>query len=331
MKDGLLTISEVSGGFGISTRMLRYYENENLLESQRIEGYAYRVYDEAAVLRLQQILILRKLRIPVRQIKLVLDNPVASAALEVFAQNIREIESEMHALDIIRDILTQLMEVLEREADVHLPSLLTGHASLTEALPLLTIATTNLKEGKLMSELNQAENTLGKLKDVRIVYHPPATVVSSRYVGVEPEDHAGKIMDDFIREIKLWEIYPQMRSYGFNSPNPTDDSGSYGYEFWVTIPEDLEVPAPLEKKTFPGGTFATHAIKMGDFQEWEWLDKWVMESGKTGDYEHDPSQSQGPANMFGSMEEHLNYIEHVQNGTGAAQLDLMIRVKKKDA
>ena len=50
----LQTISQVSKTYGVSVRMLRYYEEEGLIESKRKEGYAYRAYDEAAIKRLQQ-------------------------------------------------------------------------------------------------------------------------------------------------------------------------------------------------------------------------------------------------------------------------------------
>lgn len=43
------TISQVSRGFNVSTRTLRYYEELGLLKSARRENYAYRVYDEEAV------------------------------------------------------------------------------------------------------------------------------------------------------------------------------------------------------------------------------------------------------------------------------------------
>ena len=59
----LVTISELSRQMNISTRALRYYEQVGLIESVKKDGYAYRTYDEATVVRLQQILVLRKLRI----------------------------------------------------------------------------------------------------------------------------------------------------------------------------------------------------------------------------------------------------------------------------
>ena len=58
----MLTVSTVSKNLGISSRMLRYYEQIGLIESRRMNDYAYRVYDENAIRKLRQIIILRKLR-----------------------------------------------------------------------------------------------------------------------------------------------------------------------------------------------------------------------------------------------------------------------------
>lgn len=61
-----MTISEVSKSFNVSTRILRNYEKIGLLPSQHKEDYSYRIYNEDAVRRLQHIIILRKLRIPLK-------------------------------------------------------------------------------------------------------------------------------------------------------------------------------------------------------------------------------------------------------------------------
>lgn len=70
----MLTISTVSKELGITTRMLRYYEQIGLIDSFRKDDYAYRVYDETALKQLKQIIILCKLRIPVKQISDILKN-----------------------------------------------------------------------------------------------------------------------------------------------------------------------------------------------------------------------------------------------------------------
>lgn len=67
-----LTISQVSKIYDIMPRMLRRYEKLGLIQPLRKEDYAYRLYDENAVRRLQQIIILRKLSIPLKQIALIL-------------------------------------------------------------------------------------------------------------------------------------------------------------------------------------------------------------------------------------------------------------------
>ena len=77
----LQTITQVTRTFGVSTRMLRYYEQIGLIESRRIEGYAYRAYDAAALRRLSQILVLRRLRIPLKQMKQLFADENASLSL----------------------------------------------------------------------------------------------------------------------------------------------------------------------------------------------------------------------------------------------------------
>ena len=69
-----LTISQVSKSFGVTPRMLRHYEKMGLITPTYMEDYAYRTYDENAVRRLQQIVILRKLRISLKDISVILDD-----------------------------------------------------------------------------------------------------------------------------------------------------------------------------------------------------------------------------------------------------------------
>ena len=108
----LQTVSAVSKNLGISNRMLRYYEQIGLIQSQRMEGYAYRVYDEQAIRRLRQIIVMRKLRVPVKQICDILSNNAASDVIEVFERNIGELDEEITAMATIRSILQNLVREL---------------------------------------------------------------------------------------------------------------------------------------------------------------------------------------------------------------------------
>lgn len=70
----MMTVKEVSRLTGISIRTLQYYDKLGLLPAMRTES-GYRLYDDAALERLQQILLFRELEFPLRDIRTILDNP----------------------------------------------------------------------------------------------------------------------------------------------------------------------------------------------------------------------------------------------------------------
>lgn len=234
----LMTVSQVSKSLGISTRMLRYYEQAGLVESLRQEGYAYRIYDEKAVLRLKQILLLRRLRIPVRQIKAILQKEDAVAAIEIFRENIRNLDEEMTALSVVKEILNHFVEELSRTAELPLEKILLKDDVLADSIESLGLISINFKEDQTMEKLKKAEAGLSRIGDVRIIYLPPSAVAVAHYVGDEPEIHVNEMLDRFVRETGLHRRKPDLRHYGFNHPNPTDATGFHGYESWVTIPEE---------------------------------------------------------------------------------------------
>ena len=177
----LMTISQVTKAFNVSTRMLRYYEQIGLLPSQRREDYAYRVYDENAVRRLQYIIVLRKLRIPLKQIELIFKAPEQIQIIEIFQKNIEELNDEITSLNIIRDVLNVFV-----------------------------------------IRLNESTRSIIKFD----------------------------MLQD--AESKLYEKKPDARMFGFNHPNPSPNRPHRGYEDCVTIPDDMEVTAPLVKRGLRG-------------------------------------------------------------------------------
>lgn len=320
----LMTISEVTKTFNITTRMLRYYDEIGLLPSTRIEGYAYRMYDEASVRRLQQIITLRKLRVPLKKISRIL-NENEQGICEVFQECMKELDEEINALKVIRDILSGLISRINAMADTQIKLDILEDADIMSVVQTLSLSKINLKEERSMDDLNKANETLSTLKDVRIVYLPPCTVAASHYFGDDPETNASRPLEEFVRRIQLHKVKPDLRIYGFNNPTPTGNE-TYGYEFWVTIPDDVEVPAPLQKKKFAGGLYAAHYIKMGDFHEWKYFIEWIANNK---DYEYDERE---PLGMRGCLEEHLNAYSYFLNDEENAQfshIDLLIPIKEK--
>ncbi len=322
-----ITIGEATRRYGVSARMLRYYEQQGLLLSARREGYAYRVYDAAALAALRQVQILRRLRLSLSQIKRILQKPDAVTAVEVFRRNIGELDGEIATLAAIRAVLSHLRDALLAEANVRLPSLILEDKALMAAIDGLAPAT-NLKEEHMMEELKTATQGPRTLQDVRSVTLPPTAVAAAHVIGDEPENAAQAQIDSFVRDSDLLARKPDLRHYGFNHPNPVDETGYHGYEMWVTVPDDCAVPAPLTKKHFAGGLYAAHMIAMGNFHEWAWMIDWANASekycfaGDMADQEH----------MCGLMEEHINYVGHMQAGNSMPedlQLDLLMPIRER--
>ena len=70
-----MTVHEVSELTGVSIRALQYYDEIGLLPPARHTDANYRLYDDAALERLQQILLFRELEFPLKEIKRILDSP----------------------------------------------------------------------------------------------------------------------------------------------------------------------------------------------------------------------------------------------------------------
>lgn len=82
------TVKEVSEITGVSIRTLRYYDEIGLLKPTALTDANYRLYDDAALTKLQQILFFRELEIPLEDIKLIMENPCYNKEDTLLAQKI---------------------------------------------------------------------------------------------------------------------------------------------------------------------------------------------------------------------------------------------------
>ena len=164
----LLTVRQVSQSYGVSARMLRYYEQMGILESRRKDGYAYRVYDRENVQRLQQIILLRKLQIPIKQIKKILINQDAVETLEIFKQNLSELDENITALSVIKSILARFVEDLQEKADIQLKLGIFGNTTLLSIANTLPFSENKIKEKITIDDLDKAEETLSKTNKPKI-------------------------------------------------------------------------------------------------------------------------------------------------------------------
>ena len=70
-----MTVNEVSKLTGVSIRTLQYYDTIGLLPPTEYTEAGYRLYDDTAMERLQQILLFRELEFPLKEIKRIIDSP----------------------------------------------------------------------------------------------------------------------------------------------------------------------------------------------------------------------------------------------------------------
>ena len=69
------TVKQISELTGVSVRTLHHYDSIGLLKPTAVTEAGYRLYDDAALHRLQQILMLRELGFPLKDIQAILDAP----------------------------------------------------------------------------------------------------------------------------------------------------------------------------------------------------------------------------------------------------------------
>lgn len=268
----MLRIGDAAKQFNISNRTLRYWEEKGILISKRAEN-GYRYYDDDNAMRIKQIVLLRKLKMPITEIE------------KIFVSN---------NLDIAITILTGHLENLKQEAVIHnslalLTDKLIQHIKLQGNLEQifiyleLSIGSTfpQYKDALqiLLSERNSPMSA-NLLDNVRIVKLPSMTVAAYRAESTSPEDDCSKVFSKFILENTLHKR-DGYRFFGFNNPSPSDGNLVYGYEMWITIPDDFVVPAPLEKKQFNGGLYASISTHMNEIGErWQLLYNWCKNSNK---------------------------------------------------
>lgn len=92
------TVKEVSHLSGVSVRTLHHYDAIGLLKPTRVTEAGYRLYDNAALGRLQSILLLRQLQFPLKEIREILDAP-GFDPMQALAQQIRLLELQRSHLD----------------------------------------------------------------------------------------------------------------------------------------------------------------------------------------------------------------------------------------
>ncbi len=103
------TVNEVSKLTGVSVRTLHHYDAIGLLKPTKITDAGYRLYDDASLERLQNILLFRELQFPLKEIGAILDSP-GFAPKEALKQQIKLLELKRARLDALIDFAREIQE-----------------------------------------------------------------------------------------------------------------------------------------------------------------------------------------------------------------------------
>lgn len=280
--DELVKIKDVSFRYNISARALRYYEDMGLIASKRSDDYAYRLYDETAVKRLEQILILRKLDVSIKDIRRVFDTSGSEVVLEVLGKKVDAIDDEVALLHELKEIVLEFISQI-KNADFHNDSdvrLLYEKAKDIESQIVNVDYNGNPSN---MGRLLEVTEKLEKKADLRIVELPSCRMATS---GV-------KNGDNHKRFEKMWNRLDKNRKDKFFPRDfmwYDEDSGKtvwwYAIEDWVTEADT----AGFDIVDFEGGLYATAIVPDFDYSEakraYDSLTAWIAEHDNFALYQH---------------------------------------------
>ena len=316
----LIKIKEVSGKYNVSARTLRYYEDMGLLTSTRGEDYAYRMYDEAAVKRLEQILILRKLNISVKDIKRIFNTSGSEVVLEVLGKKVDDIDGEIALLHELKEIIMEFISHIRqadfsKDADV---KMLYEKAKDIEG-QLVNVDYNGNPGVSKARRLVEVTEKLRKAPEARIVKINPFRAFSS---GL-------KTMDELFGPFNQWQQAHNhlVKNLIYGAPDflwfEEDGRGEWiwAVEDWVT---EADV-APQQLITFEGGLYAAAMSVDGDDESGGWvyerIRKWVVEASGFALDERPGHQ------VLCHM---LNPYDELKVALGYHQLDIYVPIKIRE-
>ena len=103
------TVKDMSEISGISIRTLRYYDEIGLLKPTKLTNSGYRLYDNKALEKLQEIMFFRELEIPLNDIKKIMENPNYDKE-QVLLDQKRLLERKRNRLNGIIELINDVMK-----------------------------------------------------------------------------------------------------------------------------------------------------------------------------------------------------------------------------
>ena len=315
----LIKIKEVSAKYSVSARTLRYYEDMGLLVSTRSDDYAYRLYDENAVQRLEKILILRKLNISIKDIQRIFSTSGSEVVLEVLGKKVDAIDEEVSLLHELKEIVLDFIQHIEqadfgKESDI---KLLYEKAKEIETQIVNTDYNGNPATSNVKRLLEVTEKLDRKIPDIIVVKLPKCRVVSSgfdtmdkifgkdgfdKWIGTHPH----------ITKSVIFDVGGGWHFYSWK--------GDKIKFVWAIKDEVTEADvAPYEIVEFEGGLYASAVCIDEDNASYHNVWKKIMKWIESTNFIHDDQRETGT---------HMIFIhDDIKKGLGYDQLQIYVPIK----
>ncbi len=103
------TVKDMSEITGVSIRTLRYYDEIGLLKPTELTEAGYRLYDNKALEKLQEIMFFKELEVPLNVIKKIMENPNYDREQVLLTQK-SLLERKRNRLNGIIELITDVMK-----------------------------------------------------------------------------------------------------------------------------------------------------------------------------------------------------------------------------
>lgn len=309
----LIRINEVVDNFGVSSRTLRYYEEIGLLWSNHPDNKTQRYYDAAALERLKQIIILRKLQIPVKDMVVIFKSENTAALIQAFVNKLESLDTEITALSELRHLVDDFLHKM----------LMSGIKKIS-AITLLyeetekRLVTAEKNETVTFEKLSEISREALRLHDVRIIRLPSMRVLTSKLKTGQSENLDGDKMQNLFVKFGFTPN-PGLRNC-FYRKEPNDD-----WIMLIKIPTDYENTTEYADEKFAGGLFAIASSFMEDMDDtFILLKDWV---NKSDHYELDTNEDE-ELHRYEMIEEILPW--DIANKFNRYQQDIYIPIRFKN-
>jgi DNA-binding transcriptional MerR regulator len=250
----LVKITDLTNQLSISSRTLRYYEQMGLIQSERMQFEKYRFYDNENIERIKQIIVLRKMQIPIKDIINIYKSQDMTVLVESFVTRINAIDNEIEALRELKLIVDEFLQAMLESGIKHISAL----PLLYEKIDTQLDAQENRENKKEISfeRLSALSEKVSAPLDLIIIDLPPMRVLSSK-----PKDSDISDVDGF------WDWLGKSRiPFGRPGSHKLFEYQKDNVQTVIiqNIDRDFNNDSPYSDYEFEGGLFAVGGVYVED-------------------------------------------------------------------